>query len=209
MICHLKGILISRDGDRAVLEVNGTGYEIYMAQASIQSLPETGTETRLFISESSGMYSGITLYGFINQPEKDLFELLRETVPNTGAKKALEYLNKAIKSLPDFQKAVIENDAKLLTGIFGFTAKTAARLVSSLKDKIPELGLGGIERLKNIRDTENAGAVCGRVLSALASLGYNYSESKTAVRTLREEGVESAETVEQLLRRALKKLSVK
>ena len=61
-----------------------------------------------------GMYGGgITLYGFLSLEEKEIYLLLRE-IPGTGAKKALDYLDKISKSAPDFRRAILEGDARAL-----------------------------------------------------------------------------------------------
>ena len=89
----------------------------------------------MHVAESVAMYGGgVTLYGFLTPSDKEMFLTLRDCVPGTGAKKALEYLDKASKSLPDFRRAVLEKDAKVLTGVFGFTRKTAERLIDALKE---------------------------------------------------------------------------
>lgn len=204
MIAHIRGTLLSKSDSSAVIDAGGVGYEVNMAPASAGNLPGIGQEARLLVSESIGMYGGTTLYAFFNSDEKQLFELFKEAVPNTGAKKAIEYLNKALKSLPDFRRAVIENDTRLLTGIFGFTKKTAERLVSALKDKMPAIAGEGAEI-----ETRAVGDVSsyGQVLNALASLGYKYAESRAAVQIIQEEGLKPGEKVEDMLRRALRKLS--
>ena len=50
------------------------------------------------------MYGGgVTLYGFLTLEDKEIFLLLRE-IPGTGAKKAMDYLDKILKSAPDFRR---------------------------------------------------------------------------------------------------------
>ncbi|MBK8869556.1 MAG: hypothetical protein IPN19_00525 [Elusimicrobia bacterium] len=57
---------------------------------------------RLLIVESVAMYgAGPALYGFLTLEEKQVYLVLRENVPGAGAKKALELLDKAAKSLPN------------------------------------------------------------------------------------------------------------
>ena len=97
-----------------------------MTAATAAALPEPGRSVLLHIAESVAMYGGgVTLYGFLTPSDKAMFLTFRDCVPGTGAKKALEYLDKASKSLPDFRRAVLDKDAKVLTGVFGFTRKTA------------------------------------------------------------------------------------
>ncbi|MBI4801157.1 MAG: Holliday junction branch migration protein RuvA [Elusimicrobia bacterium] len=205
MIAYIKGKLIAKTEDRAVIEAGGIGYEVFFCAESLNSMGDQGTETAAFIAESVSMYGGTALYGFLSAEEKNLFELFREAVPNTGAKKALDYLAKALKSLPDFKQAVIKNDLKLLVTIFGFTAKTAEKLIAALKYKMPDFETSGDE---NIRRSWKSGAYA-QVLSALATLGFKAGEAKAALDAAGTEAPHGPENAEQLLKRTLKRLSPK
>lgn len=210
MIAYLRGTLISKSDSNCVIEASGVGYEIYITRITSANLPGPGHEAKLLISESIGMYGGTTLYGFLQSEEKQLFELFKDAVPNTGAKKAIEYLGKALKSLPDFQKAIAGNDTGLLTGIFGFTKKTASRLVSGLKDKMPGFAVEGISRISPViggSSREGGFESYRQVLNALASLGYKFVESRAAIQSIQDEGVKPDESIEDMLRRCLSRLA--
>ena len=51
----------------------------------------------------------------------------------SSAAKALECLDKINKSLPDFKRAVIDGDLNLLVSVFGFTKKTAEKLLFAFR----------------------------------------------------------------------------
>ncbi len=209
MICYIRGTLISKSDSNCVVEANGVGYEINTTRISAANLPGPGREVKLLVCESIGMYGGTTLYGFLQSEEKQLFELFKEAVPNTGAKKAIEYLGKALKSLPDFQKAITANDTRLLTGIFGFTKKTASRLIANLKDKMPGGFAAGTARISTVTgESSREGFESYRqVLNALATLGYKFTESRAVIQSIQDEGVKPGENIEELLRRCLSKLA--
>jgi Holliday junction DNA helicase RuvA len=135
-----------------------------------------------------------------------MFLTFRDNVPATGAKKALEYLDKASKSLPDFRRAVLEKDAKVLTGVFGFTRKTAERLIDSLKDTIEAISLSGSERLVRAGGASAPAGAMGQALSALAALGYHPSEARAALSAVAEEHPGEALDAERIIRLALKRL---
>lgn len=203
MIAYLRGKLLEKNSDSVVLEAGGVGYEVNMCAISAENLPLVGEEAALHISESLSMYSGTVLYGFVSKDEKELFELFK-TVPKTGAKKALDYLAKAQKSLPDFKNAIIKKDFKLLTGIFGFTKKTAEKLALALKDKIENLSISGSMKIKA------AGMDTGKyaqVLNALVSLGFKNSQAKKAIESVQDEDMNGEEEMEDVLKTALKKLA--
>src|SRR5574344_1245138 len=124
MISYIKGEVFELSQNSIILLAGGIGYEINMAPSNITTL-ETGRELALYISESLSPYDGTALYGFLTKEDKELFLLFKSAIPNTGPKKALEFLNKALRSVADFHKAIITKDPKILTTIFGFTAKTA------------------------------------------------------------------------------------
>lgn len=207
MIASLRGTLLSKTSDRIVLEVSGIGYEIYMAASVLPTLPEAGTTLLLHVCESTGLYGGGTsFYGFRSTEEKALFETFREHVPSTGAKKALEYLDKAGKSLPDFRRALMEKDGRILSGVFGFTRKTADRLIDALKDKLETVPLSGSERFSPRRGGDFPPGSLSQALEALFALGYKPSEARAAMAAVAEESSGRELSAEVLVRMALKRL---
>ncbi|MCM2267551.1 MAG: Holliday junction branch migration protein RuvA [Elusimicrobiales bacterium] len=203
MIAYLRGTVVARNPESAVIETAGVGYEVFLCGPSLEALGPEGSQAQVFVAESISMYGGTALYGFLSREEKLLFDLLRDAVPNTGAKKALDYLGKAMKSLPDFTRAVAARDPKPLTVIFGFTAKTAEKLIAALKDKLPASGLpsaGG-----------DLGAQSGsylQAMSALTSLGFRAADARAALEEAAREAGPRA-TAEAIIRLALKRLSPK
>ena len=204
MIGYLRGDLISKKEDSVILDVAGVGYELNMCAVSVQGLPSLNEEVSLYVVESLSMYSGTVLYGFINEDEKELFELFKSAVPKTGAKKALDYLSKAKKSLPDFQNAIAKKDLKILTGIFGFTSKTAAKLANALKNKMEHLSISGALKIKT------NGISSGKFIqaqNALISLGFKNAQAKIALTSIENEELSGKESMEDILRMSLKKLT--
>ncbi len=207
MIATLKGVVLSKAQDNVILEVSGIGYEVLLTPASSDALPALGQTALLHVVESVAMYGGgVTLYGFLTSSEKELFLTFRDSVPSTGAKKALEYLDKASKSLPDFRRAVLEKDAKVLRGVFGFTPKTAERLVDALKDKLEGISVPGAERLARLGGAQLPVGAMSQALSALSALGYKPSEARAALSAVAEEHPGEDLNAERVIRLALKRL---
>ena len=199
MIASLRGILLEKEPNRLVVETGGIGYEVSVPVSMFGQLGGEGSEVFLFIIESVAMYGGgMTRYGFISREEKEIFELLRE-IPGTGAKKALDYLDKIAKSAPDFRRAILEQDARTLTGLFGFTKKTADKMLAALKDRVTGLHLAGKEKWSGIA-AESRGV--SEAISALIHLGYRELQARTAVEqlppALRQEA-SAAELIKQAL----------
>ncbi|MCX5793901.1 MAG: Holliday junction ATP-dependent DNA helicase RuvA [Elusimicrobia bacterium] len=207
MIASLRGAVLSKTQDSVVLEVAGVGYEVSVTPATASSLPEPGRGVQLHIAESVAMYGGgVTLYGFMTPSDKEMFLTFRDCVPSTGAKKALEYLDKASRSLPDFRRAVLDKDAKVLTGVFGFTRKTAERLIDALKDEIEAVSVPGAERLVRAGGAQVPAGAMNQALSGLAALGYRSAEARAALLAVAEENAGEALDAERIIRLALKRL---
>ena len=95
MIATLRGVVLTKDLESVVLETGGVGREVNVTAATASRLPAPGGEALLFVVPSYAMYGGgETLYGFLEASEKTLFLAFRDEIPGTGAKKALEYLDK-------------------------------------------------------------------------------------------------------------------
>ena len=201
MIGYLRGEVLEVREDGVLLLCGGVGYEVNMAHSSVLEL-EAGKEISLYIAESISPYDGTVLYGFLTKEDKELWSLFKTAIPNTGAKKALEFLNKALRSVADFHKAIVSKDPKILTGIFGFTAKTAEKLIASLKDKMDAVSIQGESKIKVLDDAPYMSAV----LEALTALGYSATESRRAIEKLYTEGINPSDPLEHIIKEALRVL---
>ncbi len=202
MIGSLRGTLLHKTPGEVLLDIQGIGYEVSVTLAAYDRLPEAGQEAQLFVSESMGMYGGgITLYGFLSLEEKEIYLLLRE-IPGTGAKKALDYLDKIAKSAPDFRRAVLEADARVLVSLFGFTKKTADKMIAALKDRIAGLRVAGREKWTPSQQATGA----SEAIAALVSLGYRETDARESLERL-PAPVRTKGSTAELVKEALKQLS--
>lgn len=202
MISLLRGTVFEKQEGAAVLEVSGVGYEVHLTPSALERLGPAGSAAEVFVSESTAMYGGgTTLYGFLSREEREIFHSLRDHVPSTGAKKALEYLEKASKSLPDFRRAILEGDVRMLAEVFGFTRKTAERLAGALKDKLGEPVRGG-----SLQPGPSSDGAMSHALDALAALGYKPAEARAALQSVAGDLSGRKAPVEEILRLALKRL---
>ena len=203
MIDYLNGVLESKEINSVIVDVSGVGYKVVVPVSTYEKLPASGHTVKIFIVEAvAGMYGGvISLYGFLTREERDMYLLIKEEVPGTGAKKAMEYTDKISKSFADFKTAVITKNASLLSSVFGFTKKTSDKLIAALKDKIAAVGVSGQEKWAGI-SVEAGNGVISEAVSGLISLGYKESHARTAVN----KAYESNEniTLEDLIKSALK-----
>lgn len=207
MIASLRGVVLSKDLESVVLEVGGVGHEVHVTASTASALPAPGGEAFLLVIPSYAMYGGgETLYGFLTPAEKSMFCAFRDEIPGTGAKKALEYLDKASKSLPDFRRAVLDRDEKLLCGVFGFTKKTATKIVEALKGKLEDVRVPGAPHIQKAAETVPPTGAWAQALNALESLGYKPMEIRATLQSLAEEHGGKELPAEQLVRQALKRL---
>ena len=199
MIAYLQGTVLEVKEESVIVVCGGIGYEVNMAKNSASEL-EAGREAALYIAESISPYDGTMLYGFLSKEDKELWTLFKTAIPNTGAKKALEFLNKALRSVADFHNAIIKRDPKILTGIFGFTSKTAEKLINSLKDKMDAVSVQGETKIKVLDEAP----YMSEVLEALTALGFSAAEARRAIEQLYQNGVKPSEKIENIIPQALR-----
>lgn len=198
MISRLRGPVVEKTAGAVVVDAGGVGYEVAVASGTAARLPDLGEEARLYVVESVAMYGGgTTLYGFLTEGEKRLFNALRDHVPGTGAKKALELLDKASGSLVDFYGAVADKNAGALASQFGFTAKTAEKLVAALHGKLDAVPASD-------RPARGSSAL-EEAVAGLIALGYREPAARAAAQTAQSGGAGGA--AQDLIRESLRHLS--
>lgn len=200
MIAYLQGEVLETGEDNVILLCGGVGYFINVTADCAQNLT-LGTQASFYVAEAISPYDAPALYGFPHKEDKALWELLKKEVPNAGAKKALELLNKAQRSVADFKAAIVNADPQILTGIFGFTKKTAEKLITSLKGKMDTFEVQGQAKIKVVSD-----GVLKEVAEALGALGYSAAESRRAIEQLYTAGFSAKSGTETLLKEALRVL---
>lgn len=100
MIDYFRGTLVLNTLNSAVVEVNGIGYDVNITISTSTKLPNLGKEVQLYIVESTGMYGGvISHYGFLSKEEREMFLLIKDEVPGTGAKKLWNIWKKYLNHL--------------------------------------------------------------------------------------------------------------
>src|ERR1700674_736927 len=75
MIAHLRGKLLSKHPNQAVVEAAGVGYEVNITIPTFSALPAAGTEVALFV-HTHVREDALALFGFLKANEKQLFEKL-------------------------------------------------------------------------------------------------------------------------------------
>jgi Holliday junction DNA helicase RuvA len=193
MIALLRGVLIEKHPNQAVVETGGVGYDVIIPISTFTHLPDAGAEVRLRI-HTHVREDALALYGFVTQDEKALFEKLIG-VSGIGPKLAVTILSGL--AAPDLIHSIRRGEVERLTKIPGIGKKTAERMVLELRDKLP--AVTGEE------PTAPAAAALSPVdqdvLSALLNLGCGRPQAEAAVRKAKSAGASA--DFEPLFRRAL------
>ena len=198
MIAYLRGKVLTTTTETAILDVNGVGYEVYCSGGAFKKLiiGQVGElHTYLQVKED-----GITLFGFADPKEKELF-LKLITVSGVGPKMGISIL--AAMSAEDFARAIATADVKGLSKVKGLGKKTAEKIVLELHGKISAaevLGASGeavgAEMVSSVKATPQE----EEAISALMGLGFTRTESAQAVKKAKDLG---AISVEEIIMKAL------
>jgi holliday junction DNA helicase RuvA len=190
MIAHLRGRLITKHPNQAVVEAGGVGYDVTITVPTFSELPGSGAEVALHI-HTHVREDAIALFGFLRTHEKQLFERLI-AVSGIGPKLAVTILS----GMPadEMVGAIRGNDIARLTRIPGIGRKTAERMVLELRDKLDDFGVAPAA-------AEAVTPVAEDVLSALVNLGYQRTAAERALATARKTSV--SDSFEVLFRDAL------
>ena len=196
MIAQVRGRLVRKEPQEAVVDVGGVGYRVAIPLSTFYRIGEAGDEVTL-LTHTHVREDTLALFGFLTPGERALFERLI-AISGVGPKLALSILS-GIEA-PDLVSALRTSDVTRLTRIPGVGKKTAERLVLELKDKVQDLAALG-----EPAPTGPAAATKEDLVSALVHLGYSRPEAERGVdRALKENG---EGRFEDLLRRTLRALS--
>ncbi len=181
MITSIQGVLVECTPLRAIIELNGFGYEVHIPVTTAEKLPAAGSTIKL---HTVVIYreDAQTLYGFATGADRDFFRLMIEHVTGVGPKMALGIMSRL--SLPVLEGAIRSGDIATLAKSPGIGKKTAERLVVELRAKVgatdrtaPALSSGDESSATGAGDQRIRDAVL-----ALTALGYKTAEADEAIR---------------------------
>lgn len=195
MIAHLRGKLLAKHPNQAIVEAGGVGYDVTISVPTFSDLPGLGSEVALHI-HTHVREDMIALYGFLRSAEKRLFEKLI-TVSGIGPKLAITILS----GMPadEIVNTIRGHDVARLTRIPGIGRKTAERMVLELRDKLAAQPAGEVAAVPAMNAVEED------VLSALMNLGYPRASAEKALADVAKNGKSSP--FDDMFREALGVLS--
>ena len=205
MFYYIKGTLAILEPAFAVVDVCGVGYKLTISTTTHDALPNLYTnkdpEVRLF-TYLAVREDDVELFGFYTHEELSAFKMLT-SVSGVGPKAAMAILS--VFTPEKFALAVCTNDTKAISKANGVGAKTAARIVLELQDKlIKETPADVLAGAPLTTAPTKSGAVKGALAEAqdaLMVLGYSRSEAISSL-----QGIDPSIGLEEIIKLALKKL---
>ncbi len=209
MIYTIRGILTEADvtGSFIVIECGGVGYKLTVTANTLASLPApvftpsgdvAEGETVKVYTYMSVKEDAVELFGFASKDELEAFKLLI-SVSGVGPKAATSILSLLTPKKLAF--TIASEDTKTISRAPGVGAKTAARVVLDLKEKMAKaFPLSGVDEVVSPKK-EKAVADKSKLKDAqdaLAVLGYSRSEIAAAMKNVSTDG-----SVEDIIRDCL------
>ena len=150
-----------------MIEVGGVGLRVHASTAAVglaRQAPEiVALQTELIVREDA-----LTLYGFADLDERDLFNLLRG-VTGVGPRIALAILS--LHRPATVRRAIVDGDIAQLTRVPGVGRKLAERLALELRERVGTPGPIPVEEV-SVADGEYAAA-----REALVALGFSVAQA--------------------------------
>ncbi|PJE70272.1 Holliday junction branch migration protein RuvA [Candidatus Shapirobacteria bacterium CG10_big_fil_rev_8_21_14_0_10_48_15] len=185
MIGSLRGEIIYKGLDRAELQTNGIGWEVFLPQRELAKLA-LNEKKELFIHHHVAEGADV-LYGFLNRDDKQVFEMLL-SVSGIGPRISLSVLSVACGQR--ILQAIAEADVAFFEQVRGLGRKGSQRIIVDLKSKV-----GQIKEL-DLQDKVGNQAVN----QALRGLGFTKEEVSEALKELPNNVKEEDEIIKYALR---------
>ena len=201
MIYHVNGTLEYCEPGFCVIDCSGVGYKLTVSDFTFSSVCGHVGEREKLLTYLQVREDGVELFGFKTNDELSAFKLLI-TVSGVGPKAAM-----AILSLltPDkLSSAIINEDSKAISRASGVGAKTAARVILELKDKISKQYFTPADTSVSaaaVQPVSKGKGNLSEALDALIVLGYSRAEAQRALA-----GIDPKLDVEKIIPLALAKL---
>lgn len=197
MFYQLSGTLLLTNLNSAVIDCGGVGYLLTVSGNTIGRLAgKTGQKVTL-LTHLAVREDAIELFGFATEEELSAFRMLI-SVSGIGAKAAMSILTEL--SPEKFALAVAAGDTKAISRAQGVGAKTAARVVLELKDKLAREIKRDSSALADA--LPEGGTKSDDALSSLMVLGYSRGEALSALSGIDTDNL----ALDDIIRAALKKL---
>ena len=192
MIGSLTGTVLNIHDNKIILQLADIGLELFCPTAKTFSIQQ---KIHLITYLHWSAENGPTLFGFVDQLQKDLFMLMIDC-HGIGPKLALSILEQV--DAQTIIQAVAQENMTYLNNIKGLGSKKIEQLFLHLKNKATKLLIAHpqlaqkttLSLWKDLQDT-------------LLSLNYSTQEIKLTINALKNNNEEKSPTFDMLLRKAL------
>lgn len=188
MISKLTGEIAHIGPKYIILDVSGVGYKIAVTSETINEIGKTEMKVTLW-TYLAVRENALDLYGFLNMPELNFFELLI-TISGIGPKTALGIMNAA--PLQTLEMAIQTGDSSHLTKMNGIGKKVADKIILELKDKV--------ETVTHTPESKKAMKNDSDALEALKSLGYSQNEARDALKEVSKDIEKTSDKIKEALK---------
>jgi holliday junction DNA helicase RuvA len=180
MISYIKGSIIAKDSDSIIVENQGLGYRVFVANSSSFSQEK---EVELFCYPHIKREETMELYGVSSFAMLQLFVLLND-ISGIGPKAAL--LIASLGTYEQLKEAIEKGNANFFQGVHGIGTKKVQKIILELTGKFQ-----GLEKTspKDLEATD-----------ALVSLGFPRKKAQEVLSRIPAE----VSTTEDRVRQALK-----
>lgn len=193
MIAMLRGQILEVNGEHAILDVNGVGYELICSLNSLSELQTINFESGAGAVSKPGSIKAVTvftythvredilqLFGFSSKTEKEMFLALLK-VNGIGPKMAIHILSGA--SVDQILGMIESEDVKSLSKLPKVGKKTAEQMILALKGK---LVVADVDPKKSGGKAVLTMAL-KEISSALVNLGFKPQDVEKVIATMPKE----------------------
>lgn len=190
MYQYIKGTLTEIQSNYVTLETAGIGYLIVAANP-YHFEKYLNQETRIYV-EQIVREDSLTLYGFSNISEKEMFQSLLK-VTGIGPKSALAIL--ATSTPSEVVNAIENEDQKYLQKFPGIGKKTSQQIILDLKGKLKADFKAEVKLQQSTRSND---VIVEEALETLKALGYSKRELKSLEKYLSKQELTTVEDAVKL-----------
>ncbi|MEO0067842.1 MAG: Holliday junction branch migration protein RuvA [candidate division WOR-3 bacterium] len=191
MIAVLRGRVLTKEPTRAVLDVNGIGFELRVPLSTSSRLPEPGNEATVLV-EVGFTKAGVELFGFFDKKEQEVFRLIT-AVKGVGPRAALNLLSRFEPE--EVVEAIKNKDVGFLRSVPGIGEKKAGEIIKRFEGEKKEFARRAVklpERLSRLKTD---------AVNALVSLGLSRREAEERLNRLE---LKEEMSLQEVLKRALR-----
>ncbi len=179
MIEYLRGVLLERQDDHLVIEVDGVGYGVSVPTPTANQAGEPGAETALWV-RTYVREDALRLYGFATRHERDVFDIFLG-LSGVGPGLGLAILSDL--SISEIVQATLADDSERFREVKGIGPKMAQKLIIELRGRVKRLAASLPEPVRptDPLDTSLRNEAARDAVAALEALDVRPAQARRAI----------------------------